>query len=297
MTDPRPPEGPDREALDEYLDSMDKSGGGIYTADFRDGFRHALAMLTAQVSGDEREPVREATREALARQAALLPTPPAPGGEGTDLRAAVDALKYARRKMSATLVAVAPHLDKPYSNDPRTPWEHMVVPADTLLRAAVDGVVAALAARDTDREAGDQLRANLAATDDWLRTVDADYKARIEGLRTVLDETVTALDQVITQAERWQNDGKPMVTPRAASQRAKDALRTSDPVRNYPPAALAARDTDQGAGALAEAWQEGYNAAETMARCWGHTDWWEGEPENPYRAALARATPEAGEGT
>jgi hypothetical protein len=82
-----------------------------------------------------------------------------------------------------------------------------------------------------------RLRANLAATDVWLRTVDADYKARIEALRTALGETVTALDQVITQAERWQDDGKPMVTARAVSQRAKDALRASDPVRNYPPLA------------------------------------------------------------
>lgn len=34
---------------------------------------------------------------------------------------------------------------------------------------------------------------------------------------------------------------------------------------------------------VAVAWQEGYEAARGMARCYGHTDHWEGAPENPYR--------------
>ena len=33
---------------------------------------------------------------------------------------------------------------------------------------------------------------------------------------------------------------------------------------------------------VAAAWGEGYEAAEHMARCWGHTDHWEDEPANPY---------------
>lgn len=32
----------------------------------------------------------------------------------------------------------------------------------------------------------------------------------------------------------------------------------------------------------AAAWQEGFDAGEWMARCWGHTDWWEDYPSNPY---------------
>lgn len=38
---------------------------------------------------------------------------------------------------------------------------------------------------------------------------------------------------------------------------------------------------------LARAWDDGYNDAATMARCYGHTDHWEesDEPTNPYRAA------------
>lgn len=33
--------------LADYLREMDRAGGGVYTADFREGFRHALAMLAA----------------------------------------------------------------------------------------------------------------------------------------------------------------------------------------------------------------------------------------------------------
>lgn len=33
----------------------------------------------------------------------------------------------------------------------------------------------------------------------------------------------------------------------------------------------------------AQAWADGYNDAATMARCYGHTDYWEDEPSNPYR--------------
>lgn len=39
------------------------------------------------------------------------------------------------------------------------------------------------------------------------------------------------------------------------------------------------------AAARADAWQEGYEAAEYMAHCWGHTDhWWQEDrpPTNPY---------------
>lgn len=47
--------------------------------------------------------------------------------------------------------------------------------------------------------------------------------------------------------------------------------------------------------ARAAAWDEGYGAAEGMARCWGHTDHWEDEPENPYCAdRIAVDAPEGG---
>jgi hypothetical protein len=200
-----PPEGPDREALAEYLASMDRAGGGIYTADFRDGFRHALAMLAAQESGGEREPVREAAREALARQAALLPTPPAPGAvTEADYQGAED-----------------PFADPPAPGDPNDPdpepytgWQLLhdgygnlaaVPPAPgggEGLRAAAekrllhghndtcdmamdkaagpsfqgyactcghDDLTAALAARDTDQGAGDAL---AEAAKHMLRTVE-----------------------------------------------------------------------------------------------------------------------------
>lgn len=35
----------------------------------------------------------------------------------------------------------------------------------------------------------------------------------------------------------------------------------------------------------AKAWDEGYDAAYHMARCWGHVDQWEDWPTNPYLAA------------
>lgn len=62
--------------LVSYLAKMDQAGGGIYTTDFRDGFRHALAMLVAYESDDERAPVRVAARNALSRRTVA----PATGG-------------------------------------------------------------------------------------------------------------------------------------------------------------------------------------------------------------------------
>lgn len=62
--------------LADYLAQMDAAGGGIYTADFRDGFRHALAMLAAFESDEPPAPdrvrpeVREAARLALSRRLA-----------------------------------------------------------------------------------------------------------------------------------------------------------------------------------------------------------------------------------
>src|SRR5690348_11418552 len=44
--------------LADYLAAMDRAGGGIYTPDFRDGFRHALAMLAAYEFAEERTPDR-----------------------------------------------------------------------------------------------------------------------------------------------------------------------------------------------------------------------------------------------
>lgn len=41
-------------ALAAYLDSMDKAGGGVYTADFRSGFRHALDMVAAYEKDEPR---------------------------------------------------------------------------------------------------------------------------------------------------------------------------------------------------------------------------------------------------
>lgn len=61
----------------KYLDQMDRTDSSTYPKDFRDGFRHALAMLAAYESDDDRAPVREAARCALDRRdsAAALPTP------------------------------------------------------------------------------------------------------------------------------------------------------------------------------------------------------------------------------
>lgn len=42
--------------------------------------------------------------------------------------------------------------------------------------------------------------------------------------------------------------------------------------------------------AKAKAWDEGYEAAEFMARCWGHVDQWEDEPVNPYATPAASGT-------
>lgn len=64
-----------RQGLADYLAKMDQAGGGIYTSDFRDGFRHALAMLAAYESesapGHVRPEVREAARLALSRRTVL----------------------------------------------------------------------------------------------------------------------------------------------------------------------------------------------------------------------------------
>jgi hypothetical protein len=58
----------------EYLEQMDATDGSTYPVDFRDGFRHALAMLDAAeapvVEGQVRPIVREAAREALRRRPA-----------------------------------------------------------------------------------------------------------------------------------------------------------------------------------------------------------------------------------
>jgi hypothetical protein len=37
------------------------------------------------------------------------------------------------------------------------------------------------------------------------------------------------------------------------------------------------------ASVKAEAWDDGWDAAYKMARSWGHVDWWEEWPTNPYR--------------
>jgi hypothetical protein len=63
----------DRE-LAEYLTAMERDGSDdIFTADFLDGFRHALAMVAAYESGEQPSPdrakpeVREAARLVLSR--------------------------------------------------------------------------------------------------------------------------------------------------------------------------------------------------------------------------------------
>lgn len=65
------------EALAGYLAAMDQAGGGVYTEDFREGFRHALAMLAAYETPAEpaqvRPEVREAARLALSRRQDLPP--------------------------------------------------------------------------------------------------------------------------------------------------------------------------------------------------------------------------------
>lgn len=63
-----------RQGLQTYLDAMDSHAESpIYTQDFRDGFRHALAMLDAYESGPDPDggvspAVREAARLALSRR-------------------------------------------------------------------------------------------------------------------------------------------------------------------------------------------------------------------------------------
>jgi hypothetical protein len=164
-----PPEGPDREALAEYLASMDRAGGGIYTADFRDGFRHALAMLAAQESGGEREPVREAAREALARQAALLPTPPAPGGEPE---------RCARHGMVDCACERAPGDGEGLRAEVerlRDKWDAMTV-VGLIRHEVVVALDAALAARDTDQGAG-----ALGALVDRWRPITPTYHAVVAG--------------------------------------------------------------------------------------------------------------------
>lgn len=47
-------------------------------------------------------------------------------------------------------------------------------------------------------------------------------------------------------------------------------------------AALAPRLVERERAAAAKAWDEGYQAAYSMARGYGHTDSWEDEPGNPY---------------
>lgn len=60
-----------RDEVDTYLAQMDRTDGRTYSLDFRDGFRHALAMLDAGgqpiVDGYPSPMVREAAREALRR--------------------------------------------------------------------------------------------------------------------------------------------------------------------------------------------------------------------------------------
>jgi hypothetical protein len=65
------------------------------------------------------------------------------------------------------------------------------------------------------------------------------------------------------------------------------AVLASDWLREHD--AALARDRAALAAKIARAWDDGYNDAATMARCYGHTDHWpaEDEPRNPYRAALA----------
>lgn len=60
-------------------------------------------------------------------------------------------------------------------------------------------------------------------------------------------------------------------------------------------AVLAALADDPAQATLARAWDDGYNDAATMAHCYGHTDHWEDEPTNPYRAALAGGATEGSE--
>lgn len=75
MADPTTDVVRDRDrVLTDYLAAMDSAGGGIYTQDFRDGFRHALVMLAACESDETRRAdqvrpeVREAARLALTRR-------------------------------------------------------------------------------------------------------------------------------------------------------------------------------------------------------------------------------------
>lgn len=61
-------------------------------------------------------------------------------------------------------------------------------------------------------------------------------------------------------------------------------------------AGLAALLAKRERAAAERAYDDGYNAAATMARCYGHTDYWpeEDEPRNPYRIPPAQRDGEAG---
>lgn len=65
-----------------------------------------------------------------------------------------------------------------------------------------------------------------------------------------------------------------------------------DPYRNVDEAARALLDAVAPSiirRAKAEGWDEGYEAGYQMARSWGHVDYWEGEPANPYADEIEAA--------
>jgi hypothetical protein len=70
--------------LADYLAKMDNAGGGIYTSDFRDGFRHALAMLAAYETPAEPDQIRPEVREAARMALSLRATGVSSSDAATD---------------------------------------------------------------------------------------------------------------------------------------------------------------------------------------------------------------------
>jgi hypothetical protein len=269
MTDPRPAEGPDREAL-AALDRL---------------FDQAINTC----HDDEQEKVR-ADRDAVL---ALLPTPPAPGGDTADRALAAELTKaweriaFLERMLRAAALGGGEGL--------RAEVERLIHEADTrpsnylagMIR--VDDLRAALAARDTDQHSQHVAGTQPGACDEcmaWLAGVaacaeqarqearDTDQGAQHADGRDCADaeQRIEWLTGVLDNESRWARELRAEVgrltaalAARDTDQGARDALaeveRLRDDMASTPTiitvsrehvvrrltAALAARDTDQGA--------------------------------------------------
>ncbi|XBB66839.1 hypothetical protein ABFU82_22445 [Nocardioides sp. WV_118_6] len=228
------------QGLAEYLDAMDQAGGGIYTADFRDGFRHALAMLTAfesDAAPDQVRPeVREAARLALSRRPA--PEPSARAGLSQDERAvivrAVDAIKCGygtvadlltdAERILADRLAVAEQT----LNETRDAYERWKSEGRAMHRALLDlwrsggdrehmtfgggaeaaqVVTEALARLDAAGQEAAMLRAQVAAVEERSRAVMSELVELLDGIEAWATELAASAPEAhghIASMERRQ---------------------------------------------------------------------------------------------